>query len=56
MAAAFEPVADLALSEQTSIEPVQRFNLIVAAMLFLPPGIIIQWLLTRIAKASARPP
>jgi hypothetical protein len=39
MPEAFEPVTDFALSEQTSIEPVQRFSLIVAAMLLAPPGI-----------------
>jgi hypothetical protein len=53
---AFEPETDFALSEQTSIEPVQRFSLIVAAMLFCPPGIIAQWFVTMIAMAISPAP
>ena len=56
MPEAVEPVADVGFSEQTSIEPVQRFNLIVAAMLLAPPGIISQWFVTMIASAISPAP
>jgi hypothetical protein len=57
MPEAFEPVTDFAFSAQTSIEPVQRFSRIVAAMPLVPPGIIAQWFVTAIASLvrSARP-
>ena len=44
-----------AFREQTSIAPVQRFSRIVAAMLFDPPGIIIQWFEIKIANAITPP-
>jgi hypothetical protein len=44
-------VVDFALIEQTSIAPVQRFSLIVAAILLGPPGIISLWFVTMIANA-----
>ncbi len=53
---AVEPVADVGFREQTSIDPVQRFNLIVAAMLLAPPGIISQWFVTMIASAISPAP
>ena len=56
MPEAVEPVADAGFSEQMSIEPVQRFNLIVAAMLLAPPGIISQWFVTMIASAISPAP
>jgi hypothetical protein len=52
----FEPVGDFALSEQTSSEPVHRFNRIVAAMLLGPPGIIVQWFVIKIAAATMAAP
>jgi hypothetical protein len=49
-------VVDFALIEQTSIAPVQRFSLIVAAILLGPPGIISQWFVTMIANAISPAP
>jgi hypothetical protein len=49
-------VADLVSSKQTSIDPVQRFNLIVAPMLLAPPGIIVQWFVNKIAAAISPAP
>jgi len=56
MPAAVEPEGDFGLIEQTSIEPVHRLSLIVAAMLLDPPGIIAQWFVTMIAAAISTPP
>src|SRR5258708_4197599 len=56
MPEAFDPVTDFASRAQTSIEPVQRFNLIVAAILLAPPGIISQWFVTMIASAISPAP
>jgi hypothetical protein len=56
MPAGFDPAGDFALREQTSIEPVHRFSRIVAAMLLAPPGMIVQWLVTKTASAISTAP